>query len=355
MEEEHKEETIETKNESAAEEKPVTDDVEEIEKAIVNEEKPKKTGAGCKIMAAFFFVATLGLSGFLVYHYMNFDHSPKAPEEKKNEPVAQQTEEKTEKKDKDGNTVTSTTVTSVVVSSDAADTAVRNTVKELFAVAHKMAGGKYITIYDTISPIIKLDEAKILLRAEKSYGIDAPYSSSLDNQLNKEIGDALASKLSELGFAENNEISGPSFIVGGKYFTNTSTDVTCVITNNIPVTAACSHKSWIAADTVKIANELAEAYYKKKGNYPIAINASYYTIKDSPVSPYQTLTTTVENAAGLFYRVDKEAEWQFFQGTQAVLDCADYDTKDVRNAFAGEECWDNTTGSNSTVSAWEEE
>ena len=365
MEDGHKEEEIiETKTENTEEtvkeaepvkeETPETEEVEEIEKAIISEEKPKKTGAGSKIMAAFFFVATLGLGAFLIYHYMTFDHNPKTPE-KKDEPVAQQKEEKTEKKDEDGNTITSTTVTSTVVSSDATDEAVRKVIGELFKLARIKASGRYDTIYDTSSTLIKLDEAKVLLHAEKSYGIDAFYNGSSDFTLNKEIREALIKKLEELDFVKNTDISGPHYLVGENYYTNSDTGITCEILNTNPTTATCAHKSWISANTVKIANELAEAYNKVMGKYPITIGAYNYTIKDSPVSPYQILTTAVDNAAGLFYRVNKEAGWQFFEAAQDAVNCKKFDAKDTRNAFAGEVCYDETKKDYATVEAWKED
>ena len=71
-------------------------------------------------------------------------------------------------------------------------------------------------------------------------------------------------------------------------------------------------------------NELAEAYYKKEGNYPITVGAEHYTIKDSSVSPYQRLTTSIVTGAAYFYRVDKDAEWIFFKSTLDALACDEY-------------------------------
>ena len=367
MEEEHKEEEIiETKTEPVVEDTPATEEVEKIEKTIISEEKPKKTGAGCKIMAAFFFVATLGLGGFLLYHYTTFDHNPKTPE-KKDETVVEQKEEKIEKTDESGKTITSTTVTSTIAASSEEELAVRSVVTEVNNAINKATETElskrfsFFTVYDSGAPLIKLTEAKIPLRALKSYGLFAPISefhvgdgSSLKAE--SVIGKAVVDKLTELGFTKNEEIPNIVIVTGGVHYTNEQTGVTCSYTpESLPIGFDCSHKSWISADTVKIANELAEAYYKKEGTYPITIGAEHYTIKDSPVSPYQILTTSVANGAGFFYRVSKESSWVFFQGTQAGISCNEYDTKDLRNAFAGEKCWDDATSDYALVEAWGEE
>ena len=348
-------------------EKPVETAPVIVTESIVSSEKyeKKKTGEFPKIMAAFFFLATAGLGGFLVYHYMTFDHNPKAPE-KADEPVIEQKEEKTEKKDEDGNTVTSTTVSSTIVSSDADDLAVRNVVADVKNAINDATNtklGRYYSFtntYDSGAPLIKLAEAKVPLRALKSYGLYAPISEfnitgggGFDDE--SVINKAIVDKLTELGFSKNGEIAEFTVVTGGIHYTNEQTGVTCSFTSQaLPVGFNCSHKSWVSSDTVKIANQLADAYYKKEGAYPITIGAQNYTIKDSPVSPYQTLRTAVSNGLGLFYRVNKEADWQFFTGTQAVLGCEEFNTKDLRNAFVGETCWDDTLEGNTTVKAWEE-
>ena len=72
-------------------------------------------------------------------------------------------------------------------------------------------------------------------------------------------------------------------------------------------------------------------------------------IKDSQYTPYQTLRISVGGAAGLFYRTSPEAKWQFFTGTQAVLDCSDYNTEDLKKAYLGEPCYNYNTQTDSTV------
>jgi hypothetical protein len=51
----------------------------------------------------------------------------------------------------------------------------------------------------------------------------------------------------------------------------------------------------------------------------------------------------------LFYRVSPEAEWQYFTATQGLMPCTNYNTEDIRNAFAGETCFDESNGETLTV------
>jgi cell division protein FtsL len=326
-----------------------------------SEEKPKKTGVWNKIIMAFLSVTTLALSGFLIYHYISFDHNPMV-QKTDDGPVVQQKEETTEEKDENGNTITSTTISSTIVSSDATDLVVKSVIADIETTIDEKSSIKlartyaFARTYDEFTPLIKLVEAKVPLKALKSYNLLST-SDTLNNDMEtgKILREIIIERLAELGFSRNEEIEA-NIATGGAHFVNDQTGITCLVSSGLPVYIGCSHKSWIPADSVKIANQLAEAYYKKEGEYPLSIDTESYTIKDSLVSPYQMLYTSVSNGygTGLFYRVNKDAEWEYFNVTLTGLDCEEYDTKDVRNAFAGEKCWDSSTDSGSKVKAWEE-
>ena len=103
---------------------------------------------------------------------------------------------------------------------------------------------------------------------------------------------------------------------------------------------------------VELVNELADAYKDSEGKYPRYLGVyadDDYKITDSEVSPYQKLMARFENAAALFYRTSKTADWKYFTGTQAALSCSDYNTKELKNAYSGEVCYDEDAGKNSTV------
>ena len=90
----------------------------------------------------------------------------------------------------------------------------------------------------------------------------------------------------------------------------------------------------------------------------LGIDCSSYQFglpKDSSVAPYQTLegsigTSRIEGCGdvgkdltAMFYRVSPTAEWQFFSRIEDELPCGQYNTTDLKNAFADTKCFDQTT------------
>lgn len=77
------------------------------------------------------------------------------------------------------------------------------------------------------------------------------------------------------------------------------------------------------------------------------------TIKESVNKGYKTATVSiggymsVGGAAGLFYNANNT--WKYFVSTQGLLLCSDYDTDELKMAYQGETCYDNTTNEDSTV------
>lgn len=135
---------------------------------------------------------------------------------------------------------------------------------------------------------------------------------------------------------------------------NYETGVICTgIGSGLPLYFGCGHISWLDAEKVNLINALAEAYNAKEGHFVGSLDAEVANIKDSEVKPYQTISANLFGAAGLFYRTSPEAEWKFFMGTQSVLACDDYDTEELRNAYAGEVCYDTEKNEDSVVTATE--
>ena len=69
-------------------------------------------------------------------------------------------------------------------------------------------------------------------------------------------------------------------------------------------------------------------------------------IVDSEVSGYQRAQVShgglLGGAVALFYR-KTDGEWRYFRSVQQVLECTEFDTTDLRNAFKGESCYDRQT------------
>ena len=226
------------------------------------------------------------------------------------------------------------------------DANVRAVVDEMQKVATDTSGVGDIKVYDRLFPLVKSQNAKTLLRLEKSYGLYA--FSELDNiDESSAITEAIVKKLKELGFVDNDDIFGPAYVVGGSNLINSDSGIICNISGGLPFTAECGHISWVSDESIALANKLSDAYNSVEGSYPFSINLRGYTIKDSSVSPYQTLRVAISNAMGLFYRTSPDTDWQYFTATQAVLNCDDFNTQDLKNAFAGETCYDGSQ--NSTV------
>ncbi len=81
---------------------------------------------------------------------------------------------------------------------------------------------------------------------------------------------------------------------------------------------------------------------------------------DSKTANYKTAEATAGSitdggdygtGAKILYYQTPDKQWHFFKGTQQILACTDYTTTDLKNAYAGESCFDTTTGANSTVKA----
>ena len=107
------------------------------------------------------------------------------------------------------------------------------------------------------------------------------------------------------------------------------------------VALECAKTNWILlteADKDLILG-LETAYYEKEGKYPSVI----YGIRDienSQYTPYQTLNVRIGGGYALFYRVSPEEKWQYFAGGQSALPCSDYNTEDLKKAFAGNVCYE---------------
>ena len=205
-----------------------------------------------------------------------------------------------------------------------------------------------VPTYDYGRVLVKNAAAKTLLPIQKSYGLYGMVQGS-DFTVAEEFVNIINNKLIELGFVNNDDIEGPMYITGGDNLINRDSQIACNLTGGVPFTVNCSHLSWLTEETINLANQLAEAYHEKTGEYPFSINLSHYEIKDSQVASYQTLNVPVANAMGLFFRTSPDSNWQFFKTTQSVIPCQEYNTTDIKNAFAGSVCYDEATGNNSTV------
>ena len=188
------------------------------------------------------------------------------------------------------------------------------------------------TIFEPLKTVTLLD---------KSYSIRYD-SNSVDEPLLVE--DKIAKKLASLGFTETKPTTT---IWSSRIYTNPDSNIICSVNY---FETSCGYYKWVYDDTITMVNQLAEAYKNKEGEYPGVITlCEYSTIEDSSVSPYQTIGVSFDGAGGSFYRVSPSAEWRFFGGGQTAFSCDKYNTQDLKNAYAGEVCYDEVSGTNLTV------
>ena len=136
-------------------------------------------------------------------------------------------------------------------------------------------------------------------------------------------------------------------------YLDSSRNITCgmyidkdwTLNNAEYISLMCGKTDWIwLTDAEKsLATELETAYYNKTGEYPRILGNLNSEIKNSQITPYQTLEVSVGGAAGLFYRTSPDSEWQYFTATQSILPCTAYDTDNLKKAYAGSICYEGQT------------
>lgn len=209
-------------------------------------------------------------------------------------------------------------------------------------------------VYDSATyPILyRPENLKISVLLNRTYGLMLDSNSYADSVELKdkyvdEFVNVIPGKIEEYlegkGFAQYGS---------GEYEYINNDGIVCQIGYSWPGTAIqCAYKGWFDAKVAAFSNEVALGTDYPEGEY-LGLNPDKLKIKDSKYAPYQTMTGGVLGAVGLWYRVSPDAPWQWFAGAQAVLDCREYDTDDLKKAFAGEVCYEG--GDLSTVEVGEE-
>lgn len=158
----------------------------------------------------------------------------------------------------------------------------------------------------------------------------------------------IQSKLEEAGFTAIGNLphmgsTGP--IIAGYLNSN---NVVCGVESDYSQVAfalecAKTDWTWLTDEERSLIKELEEAYHEKTGQYPTIVYGFESKPVDSSVAPYQTLRVAIGGGFGLFYRVSPEAKWQFFAEGQASPNCDAYNTEDLRKAFAGSTCYNDSS------------
>ena len=208
---------------------------------------------------------------------------------------------------------------------------------------NSIARANFTPTFNNYNQYTKIPDTDIYTIANESYGVIYNLPQEKLNATDEEVmynGYSIAvNYLEKNGFSKS--FRGLFFDV----YENSNTGIYCSVNNEtLPFILSCAKNTWYETEKKELILALAKA-----ANTDLVSCKSSCVVKDSQISPYQTITANGGNAALLFYRTSPDADWQFFTGTQGVLDCTDYSTEDLKNAYAGDACWDNSTGQDSTV------
>lgn len=138
-------------------------------------------------------------------------------------------------------------------------------------------------------------------------------------------------------------------------YLNENTGVICSVAE---YGANCGHinQQTITDKWAEYLNGIGAAYYAAEQEYPVITDRSIIpsdnntspVINNSDYESYQYTSIGIQNATSLFYRSSPTSEWIYFKSTQELIDCNEY-TGETQKAFAGYDCYDSTTNTNSKV------
>lgn len=178
---------------------------------------------------------------------------------------------------------------------------------------------------------------------------------------------ALKAKVDVIDGDPNVKTLGTSSTESSRNFYRLSTDAfTCGLVEQVvdrmqtqPYTATSAQITFACSTTdeytknAELQKPLYTAYSASK-DYSKDIMLGLPTIKASAANGYQTAQAQFGNdgqlvggSVGLFYQTPDKA-WHYFINTQNILPCSTYNTTDLKNAYAGEQCG-NANGSIGTV------
>lgn len=227
----------------------------------------------------------------------------------------------------------------VTVVAESTDDAVKAIVSKIYdALSEDLPNQRFYRIFDG-DGIIKIPNSDVYTIAEKSYGVTSGSQTNNHDEIMQKAHPIARSVLTSNGYSMVKEL-----MFGDELYYNQNSDIYCWISmSSSPFSSDCSSGKWLSEENAGLILALAKAADTD------FVSASSKDIQNSSISPYQKLTGRVANAAGLFYRVSPNAEWQFFTGTHVIVDCDKFNTEDLRKAFAGDTCWDDATGQEATI------
>lgn len=273
-------------------------------------------------------------------------------------------------------TTTSSTATSTQPTADAVALAQHNKVIDVIAHVRQLITTEGLSLNDTssIPPHRKLGSPYNFYAAGTAESMWTATSSKITGVSRaSEFAKTVYNYLTTTAGATSETLIGDASLAlttdGNVNYLRLSTDsYTCGLTEEATLMAASPYTADGGTITLSCSTlseyernaAIQQPFYKA-----ILTNATYSAdktmlsmpqVSESPTANYLTANVTVGSdtalvgsAAGLFYRVP-DGTWRFFQATQAVLDCGDYNTTDLKKAYVGTSCYATNSSTESKVS-----
>ena len=111
---------------------------------------------------------------------------------------------------------------------------------------------------------------------------------------------------------------------------------------------ACADEGWISAENKELILKLAEAYKKKENRDVGYLGVDAKDVTVSSNGKYERVEAEEEDAVASFYRKKGDENWTYFTSRQAGPYCQEFNTAELKEAYAGEKCYD-SKGNESVV------
>ncbi len=227
----------------------------------------------------------------------------------------------------------------------AQDAQVREVVAEVKAKAAELLDPYNLldSVYDVMVPY-EPEGYLTAIQLNRGYGFKMEYSENptlLEKIASVDWMDELGEVLEKRGFVDTGEYYTTASAVAsvGTTFVNDESGVVCGLWNAPQM--YCSYKDWYDKADAELANELSRVFEEATGEEVDYLVAEVDDIRNSSVAPYQTIEVRRRGYGSSFYRVSPEAEWVYSFSGQGVPTCDEYNTEDLRKAYAGQTCWTN--------------
>lgn len=198
------------------------------------------------------------------------------------------------------------------------------------------------SVQPAVSPSYQVKGADYYVVTNQAYGlniqktVDTNSETGVDTVFTQGVIDQVTAALVDNKYNKTTELSS-----GSEY---QSDAVICTVSGaeSIPIYVTCANKNTYAKVSSDV-KPLVTAYRASHSDSSSEDIFSAPTIKNSSVDGYQTASVGVASrqgigsAAALFYRKGTD-EWKFFNFTQAELSCSEYNTTDLKAAFADQSC-----------------